>query len=96
MKALPFHLVELDQKAFNRNTQVQPDLIMKPLQTDNDVDKHFDTVKKICKTLLPLSDRAKRRILAYFMDAINEQVDMDRERNIIMTVARELNIKGMD
>jgi hypothetical protein len=61
--------------------------------TAKEVDAHFDAAKKICKALLPSSDRAKLRILRYFMDLVEEEGDMDKERNILMNVAAQLGIK---
>ena len=64
---------------------------MKP--TAKQIDDHFEAARKICHVLLPVTERAQRRVLAYFMDLIEEGADMEREEAILRTIAQELGVK---
>lgn len=59
------------------------------------IDRTFDAAKEICKTIAPLSDRAQRRLLTYFMDLVTDphvNGPMDEAKEILALVHKNLGI----
>lgn len=61
--------------------------------TEQDIDQQFDAAKNICKTLLPLSVRAQRRILIYFQDAVQDSANLNDEYSVLKKVSEMLRIE---